>query len=253
MENNNMAQRRTVKPTGLQYGTGGVAKLVKVGETKARIEFESGETVNLDVVQGNVFEEGSKATLPSYVPFKSLKDGGFISVRLSLEAGDKKVLFINPLSGTFTARFIGFAANPPEGFVPTWVEKVGEGGRAYREATPFVELTAKGERWQGCKVRGKMYDYFGKDNEDGNTTIFQTKRGNGWKNLEDFCNAVGFEYWNEPFSENNLPTLDTVAKEKNQEFQIVFSNGYVSTWIPSILDDSFIDEEETTTTDSLLD
>lgn len=242
-----MAQRRTQKPSGLSYGTSGEAKLVKVDANRARIEFANGTIVNLNVVQGDIFAEDKKATLPEYVPFKSMKDGGFLNVRVSMEKGDTRVLFINPLSGTYTVKFIGFAANPPEGFVPVWTEKQGDGGKnTYRECNPFVELVAKGERWQGCKVRGKIYDYFGKDEEDGNATIYEAKRGTGWKNCEDFCNCIGFEYWNTPFTENMLPEMQRIALENNNEFQIVFSNGYISTWLPPVPDDNFVDEVDET-------
>lgn len=237
-----MANRRTPKPTGISYGTSGAAKLYKVDDTKARIEFENGTVVNLNVVQGDVFDEEKKATLPSYVPFKSMKVGGFLNVRVSMEDGNNRVLFINPLSGTYTAKFIGFAANPPEGFVPAWVEEKNKWEKVQRRTNPFIELTAKGERWQGCKVRGRLIDKFGKDPDDSNTTIWQEEKGTHWKNLEDFCNCVGFEYWNEPFTENNLPRIQEVGLANDNEFQVVFSNGYISTWLPAIADDTFVDE-----------
>lgn len=236
-----MAQRRTKKSSGLEYGTSGEAKLVKVDEGRARIEFSSGTTVELNVVLGDVFDS-ENATLPSYVPFKSMKVGGFLNVRVSMEKGDSRVLFINPLSGTYTVKFIGFAANPPEGFVPTWTEKENQWGKIQRITNPFLEFTAKGERWLGCKVRGRLVDKFGKDPDDGNTTIWEEEKGTYWKALEDFCNCIGFEYWNEPFTENHLPKMQEVGLANGNEFQVVFSNGYISTYIPPLPDDNFVDE-----------
>lgn len=241
-----MAKRTTKKPTGLSYGTSGDAKLVKVDASKARIEFSSGKVVNLNVVQGDVFEEDKKANLPGFVPFKSMKDGGFLNVRVSMEEGDGRVLFINPLSGQYTVKFIGFAVNPPDGFVPTWTEKENKWNKIQRVANPFFELTAKGERWQGCKIRGRLVDKFGKDPEDGLTTIWEEEKGTHWKVLEDFCNCIGFEYWNEPFTENHLPKMQEVGLENENEFQVVFSNGYISTFIPPLAEDTFIDEVDET-------
>lgn len=237
-----MAKRTTKKPTGLSYGTSGDAKLIKVDANRARIEFSSGKVIDLNVVQGDVFEEEKNTNLPSYVPFKSMKDGGFLNVRVSMEEGDTRVLFINPLSGQYTVKFIGFAANPPDGFVPTWTEKENKWNKIQRIANPFFELTAKGERWQGCKVRGRLVDKFGKDVEDGLTTIWEEEKGTYWKVLEDFCNCIGFEYWNEPFTENHLPRVQEVGLANKNEFQVVFSNGYISTFIPPMPDDNFVDE-----------
>lgn len=241
-----MARRRTQKPSGISYGTAGAAKLYKVDDSKARIEFEDGTIVNLGVVQGDVFEEEKKATLPAYVPFKSMKVGGFLNVRVSMEEGNGRVLFINPLSGTYTAKFIGFAANPQEGFIPAWVEEENKWKKVQRRTNPFIELTAKGERWQGCKVRGRLIDKFGKDPDDGNTTIWQEEKGTHWKNLEDFCICIGYEYWEEPYTENNLPRMQEVGLANGNEFQVVFNNGYISAWIPAMPDDTFVDDVDET-------
>lgn len=247
-----MAQRRTKKQAGLSYGTSGEAKLTKIDANRARIDFANGTVVNLNVVQGDVFNQDEKANLPSYVPFKSMKDGGYLNVRVSMEQGDEKVLFINPLSGSYTVKFIGFAANPPEGFVPTWTEKENQWGKIQRIANPFFELTAKGERWQGCKVRGRLVDKFGKDPDDGNTTIWEEEKGTHWKFLEDFCSCIGFEYWNEPFTENHLPKMQEVGLANGNEFQVVFANGYISTYNAPLPDDNFVSDDGISGVDELL-
>lgn len=249
-----MAQRRTQKPKseGISYGMGGIAKLYKVDSTKLRIEFiETGKEVNLNVVQGDIWKEGSNANLPEYVPFKSMKsiaDGGRpLDCRLVMEEKNEKVLFANPLSGTYKAKFVGFAANPPAGFVPSWTEEKNKWDKIQRRTNPFIKLIDPKQRWAGAVVRTRLIDKFGKDPDDGNTTIWQEEKGTNWKLLEDFCACVGFEYWNEPFTENHLPRLMQVALENDYEFEVVFSNGYVTTWLPSISDDSmFVDDVDET-------
>lgn len=240
------AQRRTQKPSSaLSYGTSGAAVLYKVSDTKARIEFDGGKDIDLEVVQGNIFEN-EKATLPTHVPFKLMKpqnDGGKpINVKVSMEEGDKRVLFIHPLSGTYKAKFIGFSANPKDEHVPAWTEKENKWNKIQRIANPYIVLTDKKQRWEGCSIRCRLIDKFGKDPDDGNTTIWEEEKGTYWKQLEDFCNAIGFEYWNEPYTENNLPKIQEVGRANGLEFEVVLSNGYVSTWIPALPDDTFEDE-----------
>lgn len=222
----------------LEYGKSGIAKMVKLDATRARFDFEDGTQVQFTVVQGNIWED-EKATLPEYVPFKVMKENGSLNVRVSFEKGDTKVLFINPSSGELKVKFDRFQA--PEDSAPTWTEKKGKGDRPYREANPFFEVTDG--RWKGCVIRSRLFDNFGLWEEDGLTTVYG--EGTGSQNLRDFCDAVGFDYSNTPYSENHLPEIQRVAKENGNEFTIVLNNGYISTYVPSMQDDAFIDESDT--------
>lgn len=237
-----MAQKRTSRPSGLEYGKSGEAKLVKLDANKARFDFANGsKSVELRVVQGNIFED-ENATLPDCVPFKAMKENSSLNVRVSFEKDEKRVLFINPWSGEMRVKFVRFQA--PEGSAPSWTEKLGKGKKPYREANPFVEVIDG--RWKGLIVRGRLFDNFGKDEEDGNTTIFFGSKGTSSENLEDFCTCVGFEYWETPYSENNLPEIQKVALENDNEFTILLVNGYISNWTPGMGDDeAFVDEQPT--------
>ena len=221
----------------LEYGKSGSAKMVKLDAIRARFDFEDGTQVPFTVVQGNIWED-EKSTLPEYVPFKIMKESGSINVRVSFEKGDTKVLFINPSSGELKVKFDRFQA--PEDSAPTWQEKEGKGKRPYREANPFFEV-ADG-RWKGCVIRGRLFDNFGLWQEDGNTTVYGD--GTGSQNLRDFCDAVGFDYSNTPYSENLLPEIQKVAKELGNEFTIVLNNGYISTYVPAMQDDAFLEEND---------
>lgn len=227
----------------LEYGKSGIAKMVKLDANRARFDFEDGSSVNFNVVQGNIWEDET-ATLPEYVPFKVMKDNASVNVRVSFEKGDKKVLFINPSSGELKVKFDRFQA--PEDSAPTWQEKEGKGKRPYREANPFF-MVSDG-RWKGCVIRGRLFDNFGLWEEDGNTTVYG--EGTGSQNLRDFCDAVGFDYSNTPYSENLLPEIQKVAKELGNEFTIVLNNGYISTYVPAMQEDAFLSESDTVSDDT---
>lgn len=243
-----MAPRTAKRASSIEYGTSGEASLVKLDDHRARIDFAEGKSVNLDVVIGNVFED-DKATLPDYVPFKSMAAGKSLPVRVSMEKGDKRILFINPLSGELRVKFVKFQA--PEGSDPVWVEKAGKGKRPYREANPFVQVIDG--RWKGLTIRGRLFDNFGLWEEDGNTVIYG--EGTGSTNLKDFCACVGYEYWNLPYSENLLPDIQKVALKNDNEFSIMLVKGYIQTWTPGFdEEDTFVDSPETTSeADALLD
>lgn len=246
-----MAQRRTERTTSIEYGKRGLAKCVKLDANRARFDFEDGATVTLNVVQGNVFENAA-ATLPDNIPFKAMKDNSFLNVRVSFEKGDKKVLFINPASGELKVKFVKFQA--PEGSEPVWEEKEGtyvdkQTGKkkTFREANPFVQVVEG--RWTGTVIRGRLFDNFGKDDEDGNTTIFFGKKGTSSQNLSDFCDCVGFEYWNEPYTENNLPTIQRVALENDNVFSIMMVNGYISNWVMGLNEEDTFEKDYPTNTE----
>lgn len=249
-----MAPKRTERKTSLEYGKSGIGKLVKLDANRARVDFDDGVSVPFTVVQGNIFED-EKATLPSYVPFKAMKDNTHLNVRVSFEKGDKKVLFINPVSGELRVKFTKFQA--PEGSAPSWNEKEGTyvdkatgNKKTYREANPFVEVIDG--RWKGAQIRGRLFDNFGMAEEDGNTTIYFGKKGTSSQNLMDFCDCVGFEYWLTPYSENLLPEIQRVALENDNEFSIVLVNGYIANWVAGFNEeDTFVDEtSDASTTES---
>jgi len=224
-----MAQRRTTRQSGIKYGKSGLGKLVKLDDARARIDFDDGQSVSLNVVIGDIWENES-ATMPNYVPFKAMKPNSFLNVRVSLAEGDKRILFINPASGEMRVKFVKFQA--PEGSEPTWAEKEGAGKKTYRETNPFVEVIEG--RWKGLQIRGRLFDNFGKDDEDGNTTIYFGKKGTSSQNLEDFCVCVGFEYWNTPYSENLLPEIQRTALQNDNSFSIILVNGYIANWVSGL-------------------
>lgn len=236
-----MAQKRMKRQSTLSYGKSGEAFLVKLDESKARFDFADGESVTLKVVLGNVFED-EKATLPEYVPFKKMSVNKKLKVRATFDEDEKKILFINPLSGEQQVKFVKFQA--PEGSAPVWTEKQGKGGKTYREANPFFQIVEG--NWKGCTVRGRLFDNFGADPEDGNTSIYFGSRGTSSQNLEDFCACVGYDYWEHEYNENLLPEIEKTALKNDNTFSLVLVNGWISSFNASFEEDAFGDEEEET-------
>lgn len=230
-----MAPRSVKGSSALEYGKSGEASLVKLDENRARFDFADGESVTLQVKIGDIFEDKA-ATLPIYVPFKAMQAGKSIKVRCSFEKGDKRILFINPLSGELQVKFVRFQA--PEGSEPVWIEKQGKGNRPYREAPVFVEVVDG--RWKGCVIRARIFDNFALWEEDGFCTV--RGEGTGSNNLRDFSDAVGFDYTTIPYSENLLPLIQKTALENAKTFSAVLVNGYVSNYVPGLDSDAFGDE-----------
>ena len=92
-------------------------------------------------------------------------------------------------------------------------------------------------------VRGRLFDNFGQDEDDGNTTIYFGKKGTSSQNLEDFCNCVEFEYWDTPFSENLLPEIQRTALENDNEFSVILVNGYIANWVVGMNEEDTFEQD----------
>lgn len=236
------AAKRESKKT--EYGISGLARFVKLDENRARIDFENGKSVNFQVKQGNVWEDET-ATLPEFVPFKAMKENGVLNVKISMEKGDTRILYIHPTSGELKVKFDGFKSKGDE--PPVWEVKPGKkDGTTYRQANPF--MTVVDGRWKGCRLMGYLSDYFGEWKEDGNTTVYG--EGTNSQKCRDFSDCVGFDYGNTPYSENLLPLIEKVAKENDNTFTVVLNGGWVTTYVPSMQEDAFVTESDTVSNDT---
>jgi len=233
-----MAQKR-MERSNLEYGEKGEGKIVKLDAVRARIEFKQADgsfkSYNINVVPGNPFEEES-ATLPAYFPWSAMRAESSIPVRARLDASNSRVMSVNPLSGEFVVRFVGFKKVNDVAVMET---KTGRGGKPYRSFTPFIEVMEG--RWKGCRFIGTLYDNFGKDPEDGMTTILGS--GTGSDNLADFMDCLGYEYWTKMYSENPLPAIEEAHLKAPRQFKIMVVNGWVSNYIPGFDEEIFGEEE----------
>ena len=71
------------------------------------------------------------------------------------------------------------------------------------------------------------------------TTVFG--EGTGSQNLRDFCDCIGFPYYEVPFNENHLPEMQKSALANDRDFSIVLVGGYISNYVPGLDDDAFGD------------
>ncbi len=235
-----MAQKR-MERNSMEYGEKGEGKIVELDALRARVDFKQADgsfkAFNINVVQGNPFEEET-ATLPSYFPWSAMRAESSIPVRARLDASNSRVMSVNPLSGEFVVRFVGFKKVNDVAVMET---KQGRGGKPYRSFTPFLEVMEG--RWKGCRFIGTLYDNFGKDPEDGMTTILGS--GTGSDNLADFMDCLGYEYWTKPYSENPLPAIEAFTTQSPRQFKIMVVNGWVSNYIPGFDDEVFGEDEAT--------
>ncbi len=236
-----MAQKRMVRPSNTNYGDKGEAVVTKLDDNRIRLDFtETEKSYNFVVSQGNVFEEDSKANVPEHFPFKNMKIEKQIRVRATLNSDGSKVLYVNPYSGEYTVRFMKFQS-PDENSSPVMETLKGKSKNGkentYQAFYPFLEIT-KGV-WKGCRLRGNLYNNFGKDPDDAMLTIVGT--GKGSDNLEDFLDACGVEYVSIPFSENPLPEIQKSAIEAGREFSVMLVNGWIENYVTGLDDDAFDD------------
>ena len=99
-----MCAVRVQSNQGSEKGRRGVAKLVRLSETNARVEFEKVEAnKNYPEVPAVTYEIkvsfGEEGTIPDYVPFKLLKNNQAMSLSATMDAQGTKILFAVPASG----------------------------------------------------------------------------------------------------------------------------------------------------------
>ena len=103
-----MGAKRVKSDSKFEKGERGLAMLTKLDGSRARLDFiESGNSFNIAVDQ-----TGERPTLPANVPYGAMKLNGSIQVSATMAKNEPTVLFCNPASGEFKAKFLQF--NSPE-------------------------------------------------------------------------------------------------------------------------------------------
>jgi hypothetical protein len=232
-----MAQRR-VEVKSFETGERGEAVLVKVSDTKARVEFlESGNKYEVSVKQGAYDDETT--TIPEHVPFKKMKVGSTLRLSATMTQDGKRLLYASPWSGELQVKFVGFKAK--EGEAPVPEEKVGKQNKPYRIFTPILEVVSG--TWKGLQYRNNnLYDKF-VAHEDGMMAIGGSSESAN--NLSDFLDCIGVDISTIPFSENPLPEIQELALEANKEFSVIIVKGWIATYVAGLDVDSddYVDEE----------
>lgn len=237
-----------VKNDSFAKGRRGLATLVKLSETNARIDFEKIEANKGYPEQPAVSYElkvsyGEDGTIPDYIPLKKIKPNGRISLSATMNEDGSKILYAVPASGYFEAKFAQFVTKT-EGEAPVMETKQGK-KNSYRTFAALLEitggnwngLTIKDGVWKGAKYYHALYDNFA-ENPDGGLAVKGS--GSGSDNLADFLDAVVGGGEQIEFSENPLPEIQKVAYEMDTRFNINVAKG----WVVSLVMPMSLDEEE---------
>lgn len=237
-----------VKGDSVEKGRRGVAKLVRLSPTRARLDFEKVEATKKYPEQPAVSYEiqvsfGEDGTIPDYVPFKLLKDNQALSLSATVDSEGRKILYAQPASGYFEARFDKFDTKGKDE-PPTMETKKGP-KNTYRAFGALLEITGgqwnglniKDGVWKGAKYWYGLYDNFA-PNADGGLAVKGT--GDGSNNLADFLDATVGGGEQVPFSENPLPELQKAAQAEDRRFFVNVAKGWVVSIVVPL---SAMDEE----------
>lgn len=224
-----------VKNEGIAKGRRGVAELIRISESKARIDFPATEKEPAASFQIDV-SFGEEGTIPDYVPFKKIKDKSKFPLSATMDEAGKRILYAVPANGYFEAEFDKFVAKKDETPCPE-TKKSTKGNKTYRDFAAMIKVT--GGDWQGLKIKegcwlGAQYYYRMYDNfaDDGNGFLAVKGSGSGSDSLCDFLDAtIGGATSQIEFSENPLPEIEKIAQDVKNTFNINVAKG----WIASIV------------------
>lgn len=253
LEKNKMAER-IKSDSNFERGRRGLADVIRLSEENMRVDFyeneykgvkEEAQSFNVKVVYG----DDETRTIPDYLPFKKMKDGGKIVASLTMNKEGDKVLFAVPASGYFEVKFDQFVV-PEKDAIPVMETKKGK-KNTYRQFACLLEitggtwqnLTIKDGVWLGAKYWFGLYDNFTAGVEGG---LAVKGSGEGSDNLSDFLDATVSGGGQIKFSENPLPEIHKIAQELDTRFFVNVAKGWVkSIVVPlSLDDDAFVADDE---------
>lgn len=192
-----------------EKGARDVGKIIKVSDTKVRVEFEGGEVFPIEV---------SETTVPKILidVLRNKKVGVSLPVDVTLDSTNTKILFVKPLTGTFDLKFIKFYAKEN---TPPVIETHTKGNNTYGSFSAVLEVQnitgGKSTNWRGARFNVMFFDSFGQD-EDGNLLV--ESKGEASDFLNDFMDAIGVGNHTIPYSENPLPEIEKIALEESRIF-----------------------------------
>ena len=228
---------KRVKGEAEEKGVRGLASATKIGDDKLRVVFEDNKGTFLLTV--------GEDTLPEYFPFSKMRKEGTINISATMNKEGTKILFANPASGEYEARFNKMVA--PEGQEPVAETKPGTKGKPYKQFAVLIEIVGVKKSdgitstWKGANLYKPLYPNFAPD-EDGNLAI--SGGGSGSDTLYDFLEATGVSNHNIPFSDNPLPEIQRIAQKENRTFKVILQKGWIDMIIPPMLDDAFELEDD---------
>jgi hypothetical protein len=182
---------------------------------------------------GAVIEHGREYEIERENAPKGIEAGHW-SVALNTK-GD--VLFsYRPLSGTFSAKFLKFAAAKdappaPQSEPSTYRNKAGE----VVNGDPQLKFTAIILVDDTYEYPVKLpYRYFQEDDK-GNVTLEYGKLGNQVAKLIDFLDFCGVKDSVIPYTENILPDLEQMILDEDREFIVKVNKGWIDSFSPPLV------------------
>lgn len=201
---------KRAKPESTAKGKRGVGSLVKLAGNKVRMDFEDETQIGIEVSEETVPEILRKV-------LAKMPDNAKISVDITFDEPQTKILFVKPLTGTYDFKFIKFWAT--EGQKPAIEQKKGKGNKPYGQFSASLEIQKKtgsnSDNWHGVRFSVFFFDSFGKD-EDGNLLVLS--KGDNSDFLSDFMDVIGLGNATIPYSENPLPAIEELAIAEGRIF-----------------------------------
>ena len=201
-------------------GEQGLAILTCLDRNRVKVKFQESEKVyELNIGTGD------ERTVPEYVPYRApvKEETGNIKffetrINCTMNESGTKIQFASPAQGEFTAHFTKFAV-PKEGDIPVATSRLSKRtGKKYNAFNAIVEIRGE-KRWNNASYAPMLYPNFGKD-EDENLTVTSDE-------LIDFTDCIGLNEGDIKYSENPLPAIEKIAKERDLDFKITVVNGFI--------------------------
>jgi hypothetical protein len=159
-------------------------------------------------------------------------EAGHFNIALSA-AGDKMFSY-RPIAGTFTAKFVKFAAPKDSAPAPVLEES------KYKDANGNVKIGAPQQVFTAIILAGGQYEYPVKlpyrfdEDDSGNTFIPYRKMGKRLEQLLNFLDVTGVKEKAVPYTENILPVLEEMIEDEDRAFLITVERGWVTSFNPPL-------------------
>lgn len=209
-------------------GGGGIYGPAEIRLTKKSVQVVFDDKKDED---GNVIEEGREFSIDRENAPKKIEAGHWSAAVSS--RGDK-LFSVRPLAGTFSAKFLKFAAAQdakpaPEQAASTFKD---ENGKVKYNA-PQLVFTAIIQVAGNYEYPVRL-PYRFSENDRGNCEITYKKLGNQINRLLDFLEYTGVKDMDIPFTNNILPALEEMITDQNKSFTVVVKNGWIDSFSPPL-------------------
>jgi hypothetical protein len=209
-------------------GGGGIYGPAQIRLTKKSVQVVFDDKKDED---GAVIEEGREFEISRENAPKKIEAGHWSA---SVSSKGDKLYSVRPLTGTFSAKFLKFAAaqdakpapvSEPSSF------RDDSGKVVYGE--PQLKFTAV-IQVEGSYEYPVKLPYRFSENDRGNVEIQYRKLGTQINRLLDFLEYTGVKDMDIPFTDNILPRLEEMIQDQDKTFTVVVKNGWIDSFSPAL-------------------